>query len=328
MNKRLSNFLLGAAVLALLGMTACQTGSGADGELIPTTLTMGYIPNIQFAPIYVALEKGYFENAGYDVALAYGNEADAVALVGAGEQTFAIASGEQVLLAREQGLPVVYVAAWYQDFPVGMASLSEADIVVPENLTSQRVGIPGLYGASYIGCIALLQAGGLTEEDVDLLSIGFNQVEALATGQVDAAVIYLANEPVVLRAQGYDVNVIQVADYLELVANGLVTNEDTIAGNPRQVTAFIDALLKGIADTIENPVEAYEISEKYVENLAEADAAVQRLILAESIKLWQTDRLGYSEPAGWINMQQVLVDMGLLENALTLEEAFTNDLLP
>jgi hypothetical protein len=65
-----------------------------------------------------------------------------------------------------------------------------------------------------------------------------------------------------------------------------------------------------------------------VENLAEADASVQQEILAESIKLWQADRLGYSEPAGWINMQQVLLDMGLLESALDLEEAFTNDLLP
>ncbi len=94
------------------------------------------------------------------------------------------------------------------------------------------------------------------------------------------------------------------------------------------MTAFIDALLKGIADTIANPDEAYEISEKYVENLVDADESVQREVLAESIKLWQSDRLGYSEPASWANMQQVLLDMGLLEETLDLEEAFTNDLLP
>ena len=51
-------------------------------------------------------------------------------------------------------------------------------------------------------------------------------MESLVTDQVDSAVIYLANEPVVLRSQGYDVDVIRVADYLQLVANGLVTNED------------------------------------------------------------------------------------------------------
>jgi NitT/TauT family transport system substrate-binding protein len=329
MKKYLFRLIGGMSIIISLLLTGCQGWSGPGSEeTIPTRLTMGFIPNIQFAPVYVALEKGYFLEAGFDVELEYGNEADAVALVGAGEQTFVIASGEQVLLAREQGLPVIYVAAWYQEFPVGVASLTEADIKTPEALESQRVGIPGLYGASYIGLKALLQSGGLTEDDVDLRSIGFNQVEALVTDQVDAGVVYLANEPVVLRSLGYAVDVVRVADYLDLVSNGLVTNETTIENEPEQVAAFIEALLKGIADTVADPDEAFQISEKYVENLADADASVQREVLAESIKLWQTDHLGYSEPASWANMQQVLIDMGLLEGELILEEAFSNDLLP
>jgi len=296
--------------------------------LIPTRLTLGYIPNIQFAPIYVAIDKGYFEDAGFDVELEYGNEADAVALVGAGEQTFAIASGEQVLLARAQGLPVVYVAAWYQNYPVGVVSFSETQMKKPEDLKDATIGIPGLYGASYIGFKTLLNAGDLTENDVSLLSIGFNQVEALVGEQVDASVVYLTNEPVMLRSQGYEVDLIRVTDYLQLVSNGLVTNEATRQEHPEQVSGFIEALLKGITDTIENPDEAYEISKKYVENLAEADETVQREVLDESIKLWKTQRLGFSEPTGWVNMQQVLLDMGLLEDTLDLNEAFTNDLLP
>ncbi len=310
-------------------LSACQTSSPReDSEIIPTRLTMGFIPNIQFAPVYVALDKGYFREAGFEVTLEYGNEADAVALIGAGEQTFAIASGEQILLARAQGLPVTYVAAWYQEYPVGVVSLVEERIRVPENLAGATVGIPGLYGASYIGFIALLDAGGLTEDDVTMLSIGFNQVEALVTGQVQAGVIYLANEPVVLRSQGYDVDVIHVADYMDLVSNGLVTNEKTIQENPERVKAFIKALLQGIEDTLENPNEAFEISKKYVENLAEADPDLQREVLAQSIALWQTDHLGYTEPAGWINMQQVLLNMGLLTEPQDLDQAFTNDFLP
>jgi len=174
----------------------------------------------------------------------------------------------------------------------------------------------------------LLDAGGLTEDDVTMLSIGFNQVEALVTGQVQAGVIYLANEPVVLRSQGYDVDVIHVADYMDLVSNGLVTNEKTIQENPERVKAFIKALLQGIEDTLENPNEAFEISKKYVENLAEADPDLQREVLAQSIALWQTDHLGYTEPAGWINMQQVLLNMGLLTEPQDLDQAFTNDFLP
>ena len=329
MNKRLWTKYLGFLFLLCLTLSACQ-GTKSPDEIVvtPTRLTLGYIPNIQFAPVYVAIDKGYFEEAGFDVTLEYGSETDAVALVGAGEQTFAIASGEQVLLARAQELPVVYVAAWYQDYPVGVVSFIEAQIKTPEDLKDTTIGIPGLYGASYIGFKTLLNAGNLTESDVNLLSIGFNQVEALVSEQADAAVVYLANEPVTLRSQGYEVNLIRVADYLQLVANGLVTNEATIREHPEQVSNCIKALLKGIADTIENPDEAYEISKKYVENLAEADETVQREVLDESIKLWKTQRLGFSEPAAWINMQQVLLDMKLLEETLDLNEAFTNDLLP
>lgn len=310
-------------------LSGCQPAKPAEeAGPIPTRLTLGFIPNIQFAPIYVAIEKGYFLDAGFDVQLEYGNEADAIALIGAGEQTFAVASGEQILLARAQGLPVTYVAAWYGEYPVGVVSLSDHKIRVPENLKGVTVGLPGLYGANYIGFIALLDAAGLTEDDVTMLSIGFNQVEAIVTGQVKSAAIYLANEPVVLRSKGYVVDVVRVADYIQLVSNGLVTNEDTIENNPEMVKAFIGAMLQGIADTAENPIEAYEISKKYVENLTEADTDLQRQILAESIALWQTDRLGYTEPAGWINMQQVLLEMGLLTEPQDLDKAFTNALLP
>jgi len=329
MSKKYYAIVGGLLMLLTLSLTACQRiDVGEAPEIIPVRLTMGYIPNIQFAPIYVAIEKGYFREAGFDLTLEYGNETDGVALVGAGDQTFTIASGEQVLLARAQGLPVTYVAAWYQEYPVGMVSLSDTEIRAPENLKGTTVGIPGLYGASYIGFRALLDAAGLTENDINLLSIGFNQVEALVTEQVDTAVIYLANEPVVLSSQGYDVDLIRVSDYLQLVSNGLVTNEETIIQQPERVTAFINAMLKGITDTINDPSEAYEISKNYVENLDKADLVVQREILAESIKFWQTDQPGYSEPAGWINMQKVLLDMGLLNETLDLDKAFTNDLLP
>jgi len=327
MTKKMT--LIAFLLISTIILSACQSINLADeSEIIPTRLTMGYIPNIQFAPVYVAIEKGYFLDAGFEVELEYGNEADAVALIGAGEQTFSIASGEQVLLARAQGLPITYVAAWYKEFPVGVVSLSEQNISSPEDLAGKTVGIPGLYGASYIGFRALMEAAQLKEEDLTLVSIGFNQVEALVSGQVQSAVIYLANEPSVLRAQGYDVNVIPVADYLKLVANGLVTNEKTIQDKPDLVRAFNEALLKGISDAAEDPEEAYEISKKYVENLEEADEALQKEVLAESIKLWQTEQPGYSDPAAWVNMQAVMLEMGLLESPLELEKVFTNDFLP
>jgi len=294
-------------------------------------LPVGYIPNVQFAPLYVAIDKGFYRDEGLDVTIDYNMETDSVALVGADELQFAIVSGEQVLLGRAQGLPVVYVLAWYQDFPVGVASFAEQGITAPQDLRGKRVGIPGLYGASYIGFRALLNAGGLKMDDVQIDSIGFTQVESLVNGISDAVVVYVTNEPIKLRAEGYEVNVLAVSDYLSLVANGLITSEKMLAEQPGVVRAMVRATLKGIEYTIQHPDEAFAISEKYVENLASlspAEKDVQRQVLNASIALYQAEHVGFSNPQAWQNMQDLLMDMGLLESPLDLSGAFSNEFLP
>ena len=320
-------------LLVLLGalVTACSPGAGSSPEneaLVHVKLPLGYIPNVQFAPLYVSIEKGYFREAGIEVEFDYSFETDAVALVGANELQFAVVSGEQVLLARAQGLPVVYVAAWYQQYPVAVVAKTEQGITTPADLAGKRIGLPGLYGANYIGLEALLFSAGLSDADVTLDSIGFNQVEALATDQVQVVSVYAANEPVQLRAQGYDVNEILVAEHLQLASNGLITNEKILAENPALVRAMVAAFLKGLTDTIANPDEAYELSKAHVPNLAEADEVVQKEVLARSIALWGAERQGYSNLEAWENMQDTLLQMGLLEEALEVEKAFTNEFLP
>ena len=270
-----------------------QSGAEVSGNeaLVHVKLPLGYIPNVQFAPLYVAIEKGYFKNAGIDVEFDYSFETDAVALVGADELQFAVVSGEQVLLARAQGLPVTYVAAWYQQYPVSVVSKVGQGILKPADLKGKRIGLPGLYGANYIGLEALLFSAGLSEKDVTLDSIGYNQVEALAADQEQAVSVYTTNEPVQLRAQGYDLNEIRVADQVQLASNGLITNEKTIAENPDLVRRMVKALLQGLADTIANPDEAYSLSKNHIPNLADADARCK--------KKFCRVRLSYGRQTAW-----------------------------
>jgi NitT/TauT family transport system substrate-binding protein len=315
-------------LLILVLISACTPRAAAPSQLTDVRLPLGYIPNVQFAPLYVAIEKGYFRAEGINLALDYSMENDNVALIGAGKLDFAIASGEQVLLGRAQGLPVVYVGAWYQEYPVGVVAKKAQNIRKPEDLKGKTIAIPGLYGASYIGFRALLSQAGLQEKDVTLASIGYNQVESLATDQQQAAVIYVPNEPVQLEAQGYQVDVIRVSNYIDLVSNGLLTSEKVAREKPELTRAMLRAMLKGIDDTIRQPDEAYEISKKYVEALAQADEKVQKAVLTTSIEMWKTNHPGYSDPQAWENMQQVLLDMGLLTQAQDLKSAFRNDLLP
>ncbi len=317
--------------LLLSGCTAPAAAPTPTAGLIPIRLPVGFIPNIQFAPLYVAIERGYFREAGLDVTLDYSMENDNVALVGAAQIPFAVVSGEQVLLGRAQGLPVVYVMSWYRDFPVGIAALESSGIRQPADLRGRTVGIPGTYGASYIGLQAILNAAGLKETDLNLQSIGFNQVEALSTGQVEAGVVYITNEPIQLRALGYDVRVLRVADSVALVSNGLITNEKTLQENPDLVRRMIGAFLRGVQDTAADPEAAYEISTRYVENLAslsESDAATQRGVLTASIDLYQTNPWGQSDPTAWENTFNLLAQMGLIPADLDWKAAFTNEYIP
>jgi len=321
-------------VLLMLGMALVVSGCSSSGStnetgvLTQIKLPMGYIPNIQFAPFYVAVEKGYFKDAGIEIEFDYKFETDGVALVGAGELPFAVVSGEQVLLARAQELPVTYVAAWYQQYPVSVVAKSEAGVLIPQDLKGRKIGLPGLFGANYVGLRALLNAGKLTENDVTLDSIGFNQVELMAAGQQDIIVGYTANEPIQLKARGIAVTEIRVADYAQLAANGLLASEKMIAENPDLVRAFVDAFLKGLQYTIDNPNEAFTLSEAYIPNFADLDIDVQKQVLDTSIEQWKTDRLGYSDPQAWENMQNVLLDMGLLTEKMDLSKAFTNEFIP
>jgi len=324
--------IIGVILIALFAVTRVQAPpvepTATDAPLKPVRLPVGYIPNVQFAPIYVAIDNGYFREQGLDVTIDYSMENDNTVLTATGDLQFAVVSGEQVLLARSQEMPVVYVMAWYQQYPVGIAAKTSAGINTVADLRGRRIGLPGLYGASYIGAIALLDSAGLKESDVTLESIGFTQVESLVADRVEAAVVYVANEPVQLARMGEEITLLPVGDAVDLVANGIITNEKTLVEDPELVQGMVTAMLKGMKYTTDHPENAFEISKKYVENLAEADQEVQMQVLLNSIALWQGERMGYSEPAAWENMQRILLKMELLETELDLDKAYDNRFIP
>jgi len=324
MLKKLVYLMLGLAI----SLSACSSPQGGNAALTHIRLPIGYIANIQFAPFYTAIEKGYFRDAGIEIEMDYSFETDGVKLVGAGELPFAVVSGEQVLLARAQGVPVTYVAAWYQQYPISVVAKSDAGIISPQDLKGRKIGLPGLFGANYVGLRALLFSAGLSEADVQLESVGFNQVEVLATDQQEVVVGYAANEPIQLKAQGFDVTDLRVADYVHLASNGILASEKVIAEDPQLVNAFVGAFLKGLKYTIENPDEAYKMSATYIPNFADLDEKVQKEILSTSIEMWRAEQLGYSDPQAWENMQNILLEMGLITEKMDLSKAFTNSFVP
>ena len=318
--------IISSIVIVLLLIVAAICSAEPD----QVTLPCGYVPNVQFAPLYVGLEKGFFAEENIDLTLDHSMETDVVALVGAGRLPFGICSGEQVLLGREQGLPLVYITNWYQNYPVGIVSLRESGIKSMEDLKGKRIGIPMLSGASYIGLEAMLGLSGMKDSDLKLESVGYAQAELLVTGRIDAAVVYTVNEPVQLKALGYETVLFSAADMTKMVGNGMITNEAMIAENPDLVGRMVRAFVKSIRWTFENPEEAYEICKLYVDGLADAeDPELQMQVLLATADYFDDGPLGFgfSDPEAWDNMVAVLQSMGMISGGTDVSKVYTNDFI-
>lgn len=317
----------------LIGLVACtsQEATPISTSMSPITkirLPMGYIPNVQFAPFYVAVEKGYFAEHQIEIEFDYSFDLNGAALVGANQLPFTVLSGDQLLLARAQGLPIVYVFATYQAFPISIVAMESQNINNPADLQGKTIGLPSLLGPTNIGLQALLFSAGLTSNDVTVDTIGFTQVETLIANKEQAVVVYSNNEPIQLRAQGYKITELRVSDYAQLAGDGIATNQNTITENPQLVLGFTEALAQGIEYTIAHPDDAYDICMKYVPGLTQDDKSVQFKVLTVSIDLWRTDRIGLSDAQAWMNMNELLVKMGLLSAPQDVNAAFTNDFVP
>ena len=169
----------------------------------------------------------------------YGIETDLLKLVGTNELQFMIGSGEEVILGRSQGLPVRYVMRWYRKFPAVLFAKASSGIKAPKDLAGKKVGVPGLFGANYVGWEALVYAAGIDPKKVTLQSIGFTQATAVSQDQVDAAMDYVVNGPVQLRLAGEEVIELPVSDYIDLPSNGIITNDKTIKEQPELVQALV-----------------------------------------------------------------------------------------
>jgi NitT/TauT family transport system substrate-binding protein len=293
---------------------------------------MPYIPNVQFSQFYMADKKGYYAQEGIKVNFDYNFETDVVQRVAQGTVQFGMASGDSVLLARSQGLPVRVVATNSQQFATVFFSKSAAGITKPADLKGKSVGIPGRFGASYIGLLALLYANKIPESDLNIQEVGFAQVAALTADKVQVVSGYGNNEPIQLAQQGIDVNVIKVSDFFPLASDGVIASEALISKDPELVRGFVRATLRGMADVISDPSAAFDTALTYIPEAKLGDPKLQRKVLDATLPYWQSDMtkqngLGYTDIKSWEATYTFLRDSKLLKTEVKVTDAFTNDFL-
>lgn len=322
--------LLAVLVLAPV-LVACGEDEGS-GDLDDATIGLTFVPNIQFAPFYVAIEKGYYEDAGLSVTLNHhAAGSDQYGALVAGQEDMMMAAGDEAMQVRAQGIEIVYVAEVYRKYPIALIAPANSDIASVDDLAGKKVGIPGEYGANYIGLLALLEHAGMTKDDIEILSVGFTQAQALLGGEVDAIMGYINNEPIQLKKAGMETRTFPVSEALPIVSNGLVAMEGYLEENGDQARAIIEATLKGVEFAIANPEETVEIAKNHVPTLEDEQQAADALaVLQASIPLWQADgvALGSSDPDAWQQTADFLQANGLLANPVAVADVYSADYLP
>ncbi len=309
----------------LLAATKIQAvrPASAPRALRTIMLGMGYIPNVQFAPFYVAEGRGYYRQAGLRVDFAYGASPNQLELVGTGRVTFAIADGTDVIAASAQGVPVTDVMTMYQHLPVAIFALASKNIRRVSDLRGKTVGVAGRYGSSYAALLAALRLAGLRpDRDVTIKNIGYNQAVSVQSGKVDAAVDYSNNGPVILARHGVKVDTLQIGTITNLVGPGVIAGRALIAHDPSLVRAFVQATLRGLAATIEDPRAAFAIARtaKGLPPLRGPDVADQYAVLQSTIPFWhdavtRVHGLGYADPAQWSESARTLQEIGQIAHA-------------
>lgn len=291
-----------------------------------------YIPNVQFAPSYIAKEKGLFP-ANLDVELRHHGADEGLfnALI-SGNEDLVIASGDEMLQARSNGLDLISVGSYYQKYPIKVIVKADSKINSIADLKGKKVGLPGEYGANWFALQAALKEAKLEKQDLTIQSIGYTQLAALKSGQVDAVVGFTNNDTVQFRLAGEDVKEISLSDKeLPLVSANIVTTAEYAKQNPEVIKEVLKSLGKGMEKSFADPNLAVEVTKLYDPNLnsPEAEKSALETIKATNQLFAPNGKVRLEQNLKtWEEMNEFLTSLGVLGSKVRIETAVTNDYLP
>jgi NitT/TauT family transport system substrate-binding protein len=326
--------LVAVTFAAVIGLAACTTGSspnegGTTAALREVTLLLGYQPDVQFAPFYVAQQDGFYADAGLNVTIEHKDAPDVQRLVADGDAEFGVADATDVMIARSSGIPIRYVSTLYQAFPVALIGPAGEVPSNPAGLAGLAIGTPGRFGSSWHALLALLQAGGLTEDDITVREYPqYNQVDGLANGDVDLVTGFRNNDALRLEARGIAVDLLTIDDIAPLPGPGVIVGDTLLADEPDLARAFAEATAAAQAAVIEDSDLGFAAAEAEVSSIAE-DPETARAVLDATVTLWAGD--GFADgridtglwEAGYATMQ----GLGFIDGSVPLAEMIDPELL-
>ncbi|MDO5721155.1 MAG: ABC transporter substrate-binding protein [Actinomycetaceae bacterium] len=336
--------ILATVIAATMALTACTSSvqpqtnnSGApseDADSNDVTVGLTYIPNVQFAPTYLAEDNQFFQAEGVNATIRHhGADEGLFTQLLAGKENLVVATGDEMIQARSQGMDLVSVGQYYASYPVVVIVKDESDIKTIADLKGKKVGLPGEFGSNWYGLLAALKDAQMETSDIEVMAIGYTQMAALQTDQVDAIVGFVNNDAVQLEQAGIKARQIPLttANKTPLVGATIVTTGEYARTHPQQVRAALAAIQKGMQAFVDDTDAAVKATEKRDPSLstdqarqaakATADATAKLIAPNGTADVTQDLQL-------WEEMDKFLTTVpGLMGAPVKLDETVTNEYL-
>ncbi len=284
--------------------------------LEPVVLQLKWKHQFQFAGYYAAQQQGFYRDAGLEVSIVEapddGRPSAQVVLRGGAD--FGVAASDLVLL-RNQGQPVVALAAIFQHSPLVFLSVPESGISSVHDLANRRI----MLESHAEELLAYLQYEAVPTEGITFLPHTFDPQD-LISGRVEAMSAYSTDEPFKLHEQGYSYSTFTPrAAGIDFYGDTLFTTEAYIQQHPDQVKRFLEASLQGWDYAMAHPDDLIEViyqdySQRHSrEHLAFEAQKMQSLVLPDVVEI------GYMNPGRWQHIVDTYVDLGMASPGLVLD---------
>jgi putative hydroxymethylpyrimidine transport system substrate-binding protein len=304
-------------ILILISLIACSN----QQEVTKVSLALDWYPNSNHAGIFYAKDLGLFSSANLEVEVYTPSDPSTILqTVGAGRDQFGISYQPDLLLARNEGVPVVAVSSIVRSPLNSIMTLGSSGISSPAQLKGRTIGYPGI--PLNIGILeSILDGQGLTMNDIELIDVGFDLVPALLSRRVDAVIgAFWSHESILIELEGKEVNILKFQDwgipeYHELV---LVTSEDYLAKNEDIVMEFIKAFNQGFESSVKDNEAAMD---SLVKAFPEVNIELEKRGIKLLSPLWEESRSSKNLDS-WNKFGDWMKSKGLINSDLDIAASF------
>lgn len=319
-------------LLALLLTLALCTAAFAENT--PITFVLDWTPNTNHTGIYVAITKGYFEEAGLDVTVVQPPDDGAEVLVASGQAQFGVSFQDTMAdaLSGDTPLPITAVAAVVQHNTSGIVSRKGEGMDRPSGMEGHSYAT-WEWPVEQATVKQVVEADGGDFSKVELIpSTVTDEVSALQSRSVDSIWIFYGWAGVACEQAGLDIDYFAFADIdpvFDYYTPVIIGSNTFLSEQPETAKAFVAAMQKGYVYAAEHPREAADILMEAVPELADSKDLIyasQEYLSAAYIDDAQS--WGVIDPARWEAFYNWLNEYQLVEGDLDPAAGFTNEYLP